>query len=418
MPGNVQSVVQAGERSLPFEVAVERGLEALTELGIDAELFDLGGDPGAWKCVLYERGRWLANGCGKGTREAARAGAVFESLEHYLSGIRSVHPDTVEFRSAHEIANGELRGDGAAAALADGLDQSLACRRYRALTDGATIALPVYLACIDYPTDEFTARRHELGDTYDYSTVLRYSVNSGCASGATVTEATVHALNEVIERDAWSMLLIRVFLARQFLFATIDRTSLPEDLATLVTCAEQRVGKQVELIDMTTDLGVPSIMAYAAPEPGAAAVYFGCGTSLSRHHATTRALTELIQVKAVETILGEPQCDRDQLRPYPPFYEASKMDLSDAVGRAKRVAYADTKAPTTPARHLDRLVNALTARGYRPYVRELYVAANHAAVVSVVIPGLERFMIVHLGNLVIPGLRGMATIHNGACRAR
>ncbi|WP_344430664.1 YcaO-like family protein [Amycolatopsis minnesotensis] len=407
-------VVQAGERGLPFAIAVERGLAALAELGIDAELHDLGGEPGACRCVVSRDGRWLANGCGKGNRDAARAGAVFEALEHHLSGRTSVRAETVELCSAHEVAAGALRGDSVASALADADDGPMGCRRYRSLTDGSTVPVPVFLSCIDYPTEECEELRRELGDTYDYTTAVRYSVNSGCASGASVTEATVHALNEIIERDAWSMMLVDVFLARRPRFGVLDPASLPDDLAGLLRYAEELAGDQVALIDMTTDLGVPSVMAYLAPEPGEAAVYFGCGTSLSRRHAALRALTELLQVKALETELGAPTHDRDHLRSYPPFSAASHMDLSEALRQAPRVAYADTPAPETPAEHLDLLRQALAARDFHGYVHELHVAGNGAAVISALVPGLERFMIVHLGSLVVPGPRGMAALRSGA----
>ncbi|QWF78911.1 hypothetical protein HUW46_02310 [Amycolatopsis sp. CA-230715] len=405
-----RSVVQAGERGLPFDIAVERGLAALAELGIEAELHDLGGEPGACRCVVSRDGRWLANGCGKGNRDAARAGAVFEALEHHLSGCTSLRAETVELRSAHEIAAGPLRGDSVASALADAGDGLMACRRYRALDDGSVVPVPVFLSCIEYPTEECEHLRREFGDTYDYTSVVRHSVNSGCASGASVTEATVHALNEIIERDAWSMMLVDVFLARRPRFSVLDPASLPDDLAALVNYAEEVAGERVALIDMTTDLGVPSVMAYVAPEPGKAAVHFGCGTSLSRRHAALRALTELLQVKALETELGEPTHDRDHLLPYPPFAAASHMDLRESLALAPRVAYTGTAAPETPAEHLDRLRNALAARDFRAYVHELHVAGNGAAVISALVPGLERFMIVHLGSLVVPGPRGMAAV--------
>ncbi len=41
----------------------------------------------------------------------------------------------------------------------------------------------------------------------------RYSVNSGWAAGTTQAEAAVHAINEIIQRDAMSLLLIGRFLA-------------------------------------------------------------------------------------------------------------------------------------------------------------------------------------------------------------
>ncbi|MEU2367029.1 YcaO-like family protein [Streptomyces noursei] len=58
------------------------------------------------------------------------------------------------------------------------------------------------------------AGRAAAGDAYDYKAVRRYSASNGWAADATVTEATVHAINEIIERDAMSLLLIDQFLRR------------------------------------------------------------------------------------------------------------------------------------------------------------------------------------------------------------
>ncbi|MGV9363587.1 YcaO-like family protein [Amycolatopsis sp. NPDC003731] len=410
--GKVRELPQAGERGLALDAAIDHGLRAIRNRGWAAELTDLGGAPGAWKCALSADGRHLANGFGKGPGDSARAGAVFESLEHHVSGPRFVLPETVELRSSHEVAGGALRGDPGVAVLADTADDLLACRTYRDLAGARTTSVPVYLSCPDYLLDDHEELREELGDGYDYAVVERYATNSGCAAGSSEAEAVVHALNEAIERDAWSLLLLRTFLAPGSPApAVIARDSLPEELAELAGYAEDRVGKPFTLIEMTTDLGVPSVMAYSAPEAGVPAHRFGCGASLSRRHAVTRALNEILQCVATDEAFGVPEPPLpEHLREYPPFFACGVMDFGEALTRAHSVRFVDTAAPGGPEQHLTRLAGILTGRGYRPWVRELFRADNGVAVVSVIVAGLEKFMVVTSGNLVVPGPRGRAAI--------
>lgn len=410
--GHYRDLPQAGERGLALDEAIDHGLKAIRDMGFEAELTDLGGDPGAWKCALSAGGRHLANGFGKGPGDSARAGAVFESLEHHVSGPQGVLPETVELRSSHEVAAGALRDDPGVAVLADTPDDLLACRAYRNLADGRTTSVPVYLSCPDYLLDDNEGLREALGDDYDYTTVERYATNSGCAAGSTEAEAVVHALNEAIERDAWSMLLLRTFLAPDSPAPmVIGRNSLPPELAELAGYAEQRVGKPITLIEMTTDIGVPSVMAYSTPESGAPAHRFGCGASLSRYHAVTRALNEILQCVATDEAFGVPEMPLpERLREHPPFFACGVMDFSEALTRAHTVDFVGTAAPDDPEHHLRQLIGVLTERGYHPWVRDMFRAENGVAVVSVIVTGLEKFMVVTSGNLVVPGPRGRAAI--------
>src|SRR5262249_13599380 len=125
--------------------------------------------------------------------------------------------------------------------------------------------------------------------------VRRHCLSNGCAVGASLAEAAVHGINEVIERDALSMFLIRAFFDDNAPLIAFDPTSLPEELAELLTYTEYLVGTTVTLFDITTDLNVPSVFAYAPPTADDNWPARGCGTSLSYGHAIYRAISELVQ---------------------------------------------------------------------------------------------------------------------------
>src|SRR5262245_58277776 len=89
----------AVERAVPPAEAGRRAAAALAALGLRARFEDAGAglDPTAWWCGLYrDTSPLLACGMGKGRREEARLGALFEAVEHYLTGPAGFDPAAVE----------------------------------------------------------------------------------------------------------------------------------------------------------------------------------------------------------------------------------------------------------------------------------------------------------------------------------
>ena len=397
---------QSGERAVDLARAWRHGVSAVAELGLTAHLTPVpADDPGSWRCVLLRDGRPVlgGDGSGKGATGAARVGAVFEALEHHLS--RNLPPHDIRAVGAHEAARG-LADDAALALLAAGPDVPLACLPYRDLLDGSDRDLPVFLSAPDHVADDHADARSALGDTYDYAAARRYSLNSGWAAGTTEVEAAVHAINEIIERDAMSLLLVERFLARRPAPLRVIRPeTLPDDLAALHRRAGDRLGQPVHLVDMTTDLGVPAFWAHTPAAPGRAARVRGCGASLSARYAAERALTELIQIHSIATHEVDPRAGSvTRTSAYPALHRCHLADLT-AGGEVRPVAFADTDAPGTPADHLDALLRRLDRAGYRAYSWPRHVT-GHLAVLNVCVPGLERFMLVTDGNPVLPGRRG------------
>jgi ribosomal protein S12 methylthiotransferase accessory factor len=356
-------------------------------------------------------------GCGKGHLDVARVGALYEALEHYLTGPEDFHPECLVLRSAHRVAAApELNKDAATAILAEGPDEPLPCRRYQSLPDEQEIVAPLILSAPWYAEEDNHELRRRLGDTYDYRTVARYSLNNGCAIGANRLEAAVHGINEVIERDALSTFLIRAFFTSHTHLAIFDRASLPTDLFKMLEYVESVIGAQISLFDMTTDLGVPSALAYAPPGPNGI-VRRGSGTSLSAHHAVYRAVGELLQgVLGIATVPDYQPPSLNTMSDHPKLHRCAAMELEEHVRRAHTVALVDEPVPAEPEGHLAKLVGLLAARGYRPYLSHYRTLSTGITAVHVLIPGLERFMAVLLGNLVVPGRRGMAMLRSDSPR--
>jgi ribosomal protein S12 methylthiotransferase accessory factor len=119
--------------------------------------------------------------------------------------------------------------------------------------------------------------------------LFRYHTN-GIASGNTVEEAILHALFELIERDAWS---IAEEKGRASADVVVEEDSLP---GRLLRQFEEN-GIKIHLKDLTHDIGIPTIGAAAddtvTKDPELLTI--GVGTHLDPETACVRAITEVAQ---------------------------------------------------------------------------------------------------------------------------
>ncbi|MCL2863801.1 MAG: YcaO-related McrA-glycine thioamidation protein [Methanimicrococcus sp.] len=124
--------------------------------------------------------------------------------------------------------------------------------------------------------------------------IFRTGTN-GIASGNTLEEATFHALCEVIERDAWSLCEAGKTGGR--LIIDID----DDGIAALLNLFKE-AGVAVLLRDITSDIGIPTIVAVSddvsLKDP--ALLCLGMGTHSSPRIAALRALTEVAQSRATQ----------------------------------------------------------------------------------------------------------------------
>jgi ribosomal protein S12 methylthiotransferase accessory factor len=409
---------QYGEREQPLDQALSHARDAIDAYGLRAELAPLldVADTAVWHCTLRrEDGGVVAWGQGKGTAASARVGAMFEAIEHFHFGRDSIRADDIVLQSTHALAAGPLRAERAISLLGQSPDRSMGCLPYEDVSSGTPVLAPIFLSFPGYVERELDDLRRRVADTYDYygpTSIRRYSTNSGCAAGLTPEEAAVHALNELVERDAHSLLLIDQFLTRDPApLRVVDPATLPPDLSSLLASARHRTDGRIHLLDVTTDLGIPSFMAWMAADPGQPARVCGMGTSLSRRYAITRAITELVEMHSSHggRAATRPADATARTAAYPALHACYLSDFSPFLGSAASVAFADTEAPLTPQGHLRRLTDILQAHGLTAYRRQHASSATIAAV-SMIVPGLERFLLVTYDKAVTPGPRGLALL--------
>src|SRR5688572_21254672 len=247
---------------------------------------------------------------GKGpTRMQARAGAMMEAIEHYCC---ERPPHDVAYSSHSALRRSASAVDPQSLILDPraGYEDTLPLGWLHGtdLQCGASLWVP---ACA------VLKPRH--GDRGPQ--VFRGSTN-GLASGNTIEEAVCHGLAEVIERDGWTLAIVRGMLVPRVralasavrtatachvsqienatpdgqLFPIIDLDTLPEVPFRLASMFME-AGIRVVVREITSDIGVATFAAAGWETSGTGPVHFhtGFGAHPDARIAVTRALTELAQ---------------------------------------------------------------------------------------------------------------------------
>jgi len=310
---------------------------------------------------------------GKGaTVEESRISAIMEGIERYSS---EVHDRRIEMLPYMEMAGRGRTLDPKDLILPE--DANLA--HLLPWVEGYDIAndQPIFVPA--------HAVFHPLPPRY--YPLFRTTTN-GLASGNTREEAIFHALAEVIERDAWSL----VEASRNTGLSVVDI-----DDVSLTVMQKKFADAQVEVTvkDITSDIGIPTMAAVADDvllrDPSLLTI--GIGTHTSARIAVMRALTEVAQSRLTQ-IHGARE-------------DTTLADLRKKMGydRAKRInAYwfrdnGQVAYPEIPSYDSDDFlkdirfaIEALNKQGLdRVIVVDLTREEIGIPVVRVIVPGLEVF---------------------------
>jgi len=228
-----------------------------------------------------------------------------------------------------------------------------------------------------------------------HSPVFLESTN-GLSSGNHLAEATVHALTEVIERDAmalWELYPTELRKQRQ-----VDLTTIQDEGLKRIIDRLHAVGIVVGAWDVTSDVGVPTFSCVILEDATSAhwrpiPAYFGSGTHLDPVIALSRAVNEAIQSR-LTAISGS----RDDM------FEADYTRAGTRDDHERIIAGLRLPVPTLAfrAQHLrigdyfqedvTTLLDQLRAVGVDSVVAvNLTRAGIDIPVVKVVVPALEPY---------------------------
>lgn len=405
------------EREVPLALARAAAEAAAKKLKLTPVLEERSRRPWVHSCMMRSPSGRLYSGLGKGDEDESSVGAIYEALEHVFSCPDQIHAEDISVKSFHEL-NRELRQSHPVRLIMEAQsDQRIACAQYLSLdrTNTKYQHFPLFLSTPHYVWSEYLELRAKLGDRFPYSSVEKYATNSGCASGYSLEEALVHAINELIERDAKSFFLLDTFILHQPRCTIVSKSSLPRDLQQLVGSVETLLSARLVLLSLPNEFDIPCFLAFSKRK-GQEIPVTGSGCSLSVRHAISRALTELAQDSVGYPISKEKlrsgrtsQLRRlSQFSEFPNLKKASTLDLSDTLDSLPNYVFPRSSKPWpgSPREHLEDLKDVVLSKGFHIWFRE-YPLANAVGIgmVHVMIPGLENFQTLIGGSLVSPGER-------------
>ncbi|KEO80924.1 TOMM precursor leader peptide-binding protein [Tumebacillus flagellatus] len=242
-------------------------------------------------------GRGLRTFCGgKGTTEAqAKAGALCEALERYSGryqgdetrvqgsflqmGGLAVHPNALMLFSDEQYARREElnalnRLPGRQVPLPFDEEAVIEWTPVWSLTEQREKFLPTSSCFFGYP-----------------SALYSHADSNGCAAGNTLEEAILQGFFELVERDS-----VAIWWYNCLRRGAVDVESFDLPYAAQLRDYYRSLGREFWVLDLTHDLGVPSVVAVSRRVDGATEdILCGFGAHLNAETALLRALTEMNQ---------------------------------------------------------------------------------------------------------------------------
>ena len=371
-PPDVEGVATAsGRRSVVAEELRQRLTPRLDAYGITrvAHLTGLDRLGVPVHTALKPQGRTLSSGSGKGvTKDASWVSAVMEAVEQSVWEGLGV--------SGVEATERGLREQGRAVVSGDGLQK----RRGALWSD----RLPI-MWCVgwDIVRGEDVWVPDSLVCFRDVGLSPFPSSSNGLASGATVLEAVLSALQEVIERDG--IALHSLVTRGPFVDADAYLEEVEPELSSLVT----RAKVEMELIDATTEIGVPTFVCYLRDAPDERLGSFkGAGAGLTTATALVRAVTEAAQGRTLVVAGARDDIFRSMRR----SSMGPRAVRTEPIRPVTHVAPAGDAGCGTVAGDLTWMAGRLIAHGFDRIVVVRHTRpSDPVQVVRVIVPGLEGY---------------------------
>lgn len=340
---------------------------------------------------IRPRGRTLRVNAGKGVNAAeARVGALMEAIEY------SVAERASEFGADEQSTIGELvaRWQGAVLwidlcprlGIEVDLARPIGIAHCEDLASGKAVPVPAELVLVPAP---------DMQEPFHFG----WSTN-GLASGNSLDEATLHALFEVLERDALAMNKARDQST------PVAADSLPEPFAQWAH-GWQRVGVELFVLEVPNAFGLPCFEAFLH-EPASMDVNLTAGAGL---HADARIALARAVCEAAQSRLSFIHGGRDDIVGFFAKYEARERAALGAaetqfVARLReqhRVRpFDELTLPAALGRSMDassmlqQLLSRMASLGFKQVLRRRLdvdggiVEAAGLHVVKVVVPRCEN----------------------------
>lgn len=218
-----------------------------------------------------------------------------------------------------------------------------------------------------------------------------FSLSSGCAAGTSFEMAALHGMLELVERDAASLWWRGGIRGRQ---VALEGHAMAAAAAWVAQARRGVTARRTWLLDITTDMDVPCIVAMSCRDDGRG---FACGLAarFSNEAAIRSALTEMCQMELAYAVVEQKRREggEEALNEYDhrhiarsTLIDAASCELLHPVATGRAAAEF---APDTPARQLAALVERLSAKGVETFAIELTRPMFGIPVVRIAAPSLQ-----------------------------
>lgn len=372
-----------GIRIIPPEETIKRVSPMLEKVGVD-QVEDIT-DIDNLRIPVYSVYRKMTakgtfgNYNGKGvTPDQAKASAIMEAMERYSAELRET--DTIVCGTLEEMRNAGVSYLEPAdmilpARVMNGLEASeIAWTKCYDILRGENVWVPACAVFYPYYPD---------GDLQ----LFRFHTN-GIAAGNTIEEAILHAMFEVIERDAWSIAESLNMTKADVIIDSED--SIPGKLLRLFKDA----GVEVNLKNLTVDTGVTTIAASSddirTKDPEMLSI--GLGAHLDPEIAVIRALTEVAQSRTTHKHGLKINAELQKKTRDMGYENIKKVNALWYRSNKNKIKLSELKNEATPyvLDDIELVLGKIMDAGFdRVVVADLTRPEIGIPVVRVIIPGME-----------------------------
>lgn len=211
---------------------------------------------------------------------------------------------------------------------------------------------------------------------------------NGIASGNSLIEALVHAILEVIERDAQSL----AFVSREA--RQIGSYLRSDDKTASLIHSIESAGLEIFIKDITSDLEIPVFYSLIR-DPISESPWFcsgGTGAHVNPHIAIVRSITEAVQARTCMIAGAREDLHKEKAKEtisFQKFNNLFEFWFSNQGGTAN-----DYQCPAfeTMENLLEYLLATLNNHGFKIYWADLSQSNLPFKVVRAIIPGMECFV--------------------------
>jgi ribosomal protein S12 methylthiotransferase accessory factor len=229
---------------------------------------------------------------------------------------------------------------------------------------------------------------------------------NGCAAGMSLRDAIVRGFLELVERDS-----IALWWYRQLHCAAVDLDSLEASYCRDLRRAYRAMGRELWVLDITTDLNVPAYAAVSCVTGGASRgreIIFGFGAHFDPERAVTHAATEMNQL--VASLGSDAEAPRSSSPELASWIATATLDGNAHLSPHGTTDLRGPRDGCDSDEDVERCRDIVERRGLEFLVLDQSRADVALPVVKVVVPGLRpatsRFA---AGRLYMADARAAAT---------